>query len=71
MGNIPVHDQSGAGAEIRWAGGQKQVYTDGGSRVDIYENGQGRPDGPGHDHYWLTFNQQGQVTSEGGNLSGP
>lgn len=66
MGNIPVDDQSGPSVGFRWADGQKQVYTDGGSRVDIYENGQGRPDGPGHDHYWLNFNQQGQVTGEGG-----
>jgi hypothetical protein len=65
MGNIPVH---GGDSEtyIRWADGQKQVYTDGGSRVDIYEGGQGRPDGPGHDHYWATFDQNGNMTTSGG-----
>ncbi len=66
MGNIPVNDQSGPRVDIRWADGQKQVYTDGGSRVDIYENGAGHPDGPGHDHYWLTYDQQGQMTGSGG-----
>jgi hypothetical protein len=46
--------------------GTHKVYTDGGSRVDIYEGGQGRPDGPGHDHYWATFDQQGNMTGSGG-----
>lgn len=65
MGQIPV---SGGGdeAQFRWADGQKQVYTD--HRVDIYENGDGRPDGPGHDHYWFTYNNRGDVTSEGGRV---
>jgi hypothetical protein len=65
MGNIPV---SGGGSEthFRWADGQKQVYTDNGSRLDIYQNGQGRPDGPGHDHFWATFDQSGNMTTSGG-----
>jgi hypothetical protein len=68
MPNIPV---SGGGGEthIRWADGQKQVYTDGGSRVDIYSNGVGRPDGPGHDHLWVNYDQQGNPTNMGGRVS--
>lgn len=67
MVNIPVSGNDGETA-FRWADGQKQVYTDGGSRVDIYENGQGRPDGPGHDHYWATFNKAGDMTNSGGRM---
>lgn len=67
MGNIDV---TGGGSEthIRWADGQKQVTTGGGSRVDIYSGGAGKPDGPGHDHLWATFNQNGDVTTSGGRL---
>lgn len=65
MGNIPVKEQ-GSQKDIRWADGQKQVYTDGGRRVDIYEGGQGRPDGPGHDHYVVKYDRNGNVIETGG-----
>ena len=54
------------GDGVEYINGQKQVYTDDGRRVDIYEGGQGSPDGPGHDHYWITYDRQGNVASEGG-----
>lgn len=68
VGNVPVQG-GGSGVVIRWADGQKQVYTGGGSRVDIYEGGAGRPDGPGHDHFWATFDRQGNMTSSGGRVT--
>lgn len=67
MGNIQVSG-GGSEAQIRWANGQKQVYTGNGSRVDIYQNGRGRPDGPGHDHLFATFDKHGNMTSSGGRV---
>ena len=67
MGNIEVKG-GGSESHIRWADGQKQVTTDGGSRVDIYMNGEGRPDGPGHDHLFATFDKSGRMTTSGGRV---
>lgn len=38
------------------------------SRVDIYRRGQGKPDGPGHEHLFFTVNKQGEVTTDGGRV---
>jgi hypothetical protein len=67
--STPINDPNGPAYDVRHADGQKQVYSDHGSRVDIYENGQDGPDGPGHDHYWATFNRQGEMTGSGGLLN--
>lgn len=69
MGNIPVSGKGGSEVHIQWKNGQKTVTTDNGSRVDVYQGGKGKPDGPGHDHLWATFDKKGNNTSSGGRVS--
>ncbi|MEA5456942.1 hypothetical protein SPF06_19645 [Sinomonas sp. JGH33] len=68
MGNIPIKAR-GSETRIEWKDGKKIVYTDNGTRVDIYQNGAGRPDGEGHDHLFATFNKKGEATNTGGYVS--
>lgn len=67
MGKIPVSSE-GSETQITWRDGRKIVTTDGGSRVDIYQNGKGKADGPGKDHLFATFDKNGNQTTSGGRV---
>lgn len=70
MAKVPVKDKSKPAAHITGFGkGVKTIeQSDGGkgTRVDHFEGGRGRPDGPDHSHYWANTNSKGETTQTGG-----
>ena len=64
MGNIPVSGGDQPPTQIIWdqVTGDKTVITDNGSRVDVYN---------GDLHSWSNYNQQGQMTNAGYDVTHP